>query len=706
VSRRPIGYFVHHQGRGHAERCAALLAALPEDRPVTVFCARPAMLPPLPVRTTVIELPSLFEPTGGEACGMDRVPAPDTVHCAPLGWPGIRRAMAVLAAWFDQADPALLLSDVSAEVAQLARLCSVPHVCTVQHGQRDDPGHRAAWDGAAGLLAPFDRSLAQRDWQDGLLDRTHFAPGLGGPAALPDRAEARARLGIAEGETVHLVLSGNGGDGFASAALGVAARTFPHVRWHTIGGVRSSWHATEPANLVHHGWVDDALDRIVAADLIISTAGNTACQQVLAAGRPWIVVPEWCYFDEQVCKARALGDNGLAHVLSALPSHARGWREAIAAAGDAHDPKRQRACVRTGSAAQAADWLDRLCVSLWQEPGREPGISVLTIARGRDAHLSNLVLGLTRQRCLPVELIIGVMQPQPYDDLPEAPFPIRQITVAGEALPLSEARNAVARAASCDSLVFLDVDCIPAPELVGDYARALAHEHGLLMGEVRYLPEGCAREGWNYPMFERLGVRHDHRAAPPGHGVERCHDYRCFWSLNFAIGRDAFERAGGFDEGYIGYGGEDTDFGRTLFERDIPIGWMRGARAYHQYHDQRMPPVGHLDSVLRNAERFADKWGVRTMDHWLHCFALLGLIEDGTDGLRPTGATADVTLLEALHVAGQPYASTARAIDHLERDVRERHLREHGTAAPARWFDRKRFVHRTAVDRSRDAATA
>ena len=45
MSRRAIGYFVHHQGRGHAERCAALVDALPADRPVSVFCAKPEMLP-------------------------------------------------------------------------------------------------------------------------------------------------------------------------------------------------------------------------------------------------------------------------------------------------------------------------------------------------------------------------------------------------------------------------------------------------------------------------------------------------------------------------------------------------------------------------------------------------------------------------------------------------------------------------------------
>ena len=238
--RRPLGYFVHHQGRGHAERCAALVAALPADRAVTVFCADPDALPPLGPGAEVLAIPSLFEPSGAEADGFDHVPLPDTLHCAPLGWPGIRRAMRRMVQWFDEADPALIVCDVSAEVAQLARLCSVPHVKVLQHGVRDDPGHRAAYTGAVGLLAPFDRALAQPEWPGDLLGKACFAGGLGVRTALPGREEARERLGIGAEERVHLVVSGGGGEGFASAALGVAARTFPDVRWHTIGRVRGN----------------------------------------------------------------------------------------------------------------------------------------------------------------------------------------------------------------------------------------------------------------------------------------------------------------------------------------------------------------------------------------------------------------------------------------------------------------------------------
>ena len=182
---------------------------------------------------------------------MDHVPTPATLHCAPLGWPGIRSAMATVAAWFDAADPALIVCDVSAEIAQLARICSVPHVKVLQHGDRTDPGHRAAYDGAAGLLAPFDVALAQPDWDASMRARTCFAGGLGVATDLPDREAARGRLGLPRDAHVVVAISGGGGSGFQAAPFGVAARAMPATRWITIGHVARDWHATEPGNLAH-----------------------------------------------------------------------------------------------------------------------------------------------------------------------------------------------------------------------------------------------------------------------------------------------------------------------------------------------------------------------------------------------------------------------------------------------------------------------
>jgi predicted glycosyltransferase len=362
---RPIGYFVHHQGRGHAVRAASIINALPPSRPVTIFCARRDIFPALRENVQIIEIPSLFERRGDEAALRDQSTTPETMHCAPLGWPGIRAATARISGWFQTGDPALMIVDVSAEIAQLARLCSVPSVVVVQHGDRSDPGHRAAYDGASGLLGPFHADLAQPDWDVRMRGKLATFGGLGVDTRLPDRNAARAALGIKSERPMALVISGGGGNGISQAPLGVAARSLPDYDWISIGKVQRDWHATEPENLVHKGWVENAADYIAAADLIVASCGNTTCGQVLAAGKPWIAVPEWRYFDEQVEKAKAIARAGGCLHLPHLPSSAHQWVKAVETALADHDPARQRALIDENPARDAAAWIEDLAATLW-----------------------------------------------------------------------------------------------------------------------------------------------------------------------------------------------------------------------------------------------------------------------------------------------------------------------------------------------------
>ncbi len=375
---QPIGYFVHHQGRGHAERASAIANALAGRRRVTLFCARDDIFAGLGPHVEIVKIPSLFEATGREAPAMAALPMPATVHCAPIGWPSIRNATATIANWFAAADPALFITDVSAELGQLARLCSVPHICVLQHGNRDDPGHLAAYEGAAGLLAPYDISLEQQARPAMMKAKTHYASGVGiDCSGIPDKRTARQSLGLDPDRELVLVIAGGGGDGTPSAPLTLGARAEPDAQWITIGKVHTEWHETPPGNLVHRGWVDNPQDWIAAADRVVSSCGNTTVHMVLAAGKPWIVVPEWRYFDEQLCKAEVLDREGLAAVSRHWPSHADAWRHLWHAANHV-DRDAQRRIIDHSAASGAAVWIDELAQALWAgDETRRPALEIV-----------------------------------------------------------------------------------------------------------------------------------------------------------------------------------------------------------------------------------------------------------------------------------------------------------------------------------------
>lgn len=268
------------------------------------------------------------------------------------------------------------------------------------------------------------------------------------------------------------------------------------------------------------------------------------------------------------------------------------------------------------------------------------GTAVVTIVRGRHDHLVAQQRSLARSDVLPDAYVVVAMgDPDVAEVLGPKPRPhVLSVDVGPAGLPLAAARNAgmdEACALGCDVLIGLDVDCLASRELVAGYTTAVrADPWRAWSGPVTYLdPPGPG--GYPLDRLAELDDPHPARPAPAPGKVVHHENPGLFWSLSFALSLEAWSRTGGFDERYVGYGAEDTDFGQRLKAAGIGLGWVGTPRAYHQYHPISSPPVEHLDDILRNGRLYRERWGEWPMRGWLDELEDRGLVErSGTDYRR------------------------------------------------------------------------
>lgn len=274
-------------------------------------------------------------------------------------------------------------------------------------------------------------------------------------------------------------------------------------------------------------------------------------------------------------------------------------------------------------------------------------VALVTIVHGRHQHLHHQRRGVQRStpRRADHHVVVAMDDPQLADWRPAGvPAPhVLSVPASSQGLPLAAARNAGAWAAisyGADLLVFLDVDCIPSPQLLDAYLQAAQRpdcRDRILCGPVSYLPP-VGPEG---PDLDRLAtLAEPHPARPhPGPGVVDLDDdgHTLFWSLSFALRPEIWSAIGGFDEAYVGYGGEDTDFGQRAARCGVGLAWVGSATAYHQHHPVSRPPVEHAVDIVRNATVFHDRWGFWPMGGWLEQFCDLGLVRRVGDGFVHVG---------------------------------------------------------------------
>lgn len=273
-----IGYYVHHQGRGHLTRCRAVLEHLPST---TVLSSLPpqAGIPWLQLADDATGVPS---PPSSEY----DVTAHGALHWAPRRHAGLRRRMAQLAAWVEEHDPAAVVVDVSVEVTVFLRTMGVPVVTMTLPGRRDDPPHELAHRLADRIIATWPAELSRPAHLEPHQDRVVHTGAVSAYDGRPAPRVARS------GRRRALFLAGAGGTSLDET---------PTIEGWDVVAVGGA-----------HGWVEDLWPELHAADVVVSHAGQGAVADVAAAGRPLVVVPEPRPFDEQHATADVLAQAGLA----------------------------------------------------------------------------------------------------------------------------------------------------------------------------------------------------------------------------------------------------------------------------------------------------------------------------------------------------------------------------------------------------------
>ena len=565
-----IGIYAHHHGSGHMHRCHAIQREL---RAMGYECEI--------LSTAGGDVPLVDDASDAprELRSGRAMTAGGTLHYAPYGSPQIASRFAQIAQWVADNQPEAFYVDVSDEVAVFVRLMGIPVVVHAMPGARGDAPHQLAYAQADAIVAAWPDWVPVPEHLRAHADRLHAVGGI---------SRLTPREGVQRDPHHVVVMAGLGGSTWSPEDWAAVEAACPEYRFTFLGG---------------DNHVDDPTELLQSAGIAVTAGGQNSVADLAATDTPAVILPQPRPFAEQKLGAKVL--DGLATVRNAFPAPEE-WPELLR--------RRDTDWARwqtEGAARRAAE----VIADVAEHPG-QPAICVVTLAdANRRDHLTHQV------NLMPMGVDHVTVALADADVLTKA-VPKSHV-VAGPA-NLAAARNLGARTAierGAEVLVFLDADCLASDALVPRYVSALKqHPDAVVAGPVTYLSEGEMRVTDPDP--------HPARPNPaPGELVD-AENYALFWSLSFALTAGTWGRIerefGGFDSAYEGYGGEDTDFARELERHHIPLVWVGGAHAYHQWHPVSSPPWEHIDDIVANANRFHAKWGQFPMEGWLEAFEAEG----------------------------------------------------------------------------------
>jgi glycosyltransferase involved in cell wall biosynthesis len=211
--------------------------------------------------------------------------------------------------------------------------------------------------------------------------------------------------------------------------------------------------------------------------------------------------------------------------------------------------------------------------------------SVCIPTRNRADLLRTTLESLDRQSVAPERLEVIVGDDGSTDGTPDmlcglrTTFRLRWTRPEGKGS--GAARNAAARLADHEVLIFLDDDQLTTPELVA--AHLDAHERGGRVIVQGAYPLAPGHDGQGVSLvYERSRAR-GLGSVQPGEAVA-FH----LWGANFSVRRETWAQVGGFDENLPR--SQDLEFGLRVADLGVPLVFERRA---HSLHLHRVTPAGY-----------------------------------------------------------------------------------------------------------------
>ncbi|KEO75335.1 hypothetical protein EL17_02000 [Anditalea andensis] len=247
----------------------------------------------------VIEMPA--EDPDGTAAEPGIFPPPDYLHYSPVGQKSIQERSALFLKEILHRSIRLVIIDVSVEMAALCRAASIPYAYVRLPGNRNDPAHLQAFQGATFLLAYYPADLDGPEIPQWVKQKTIYT---GFFSRFKERSNS-----ITGPEHAVCVFTGSGGNSRLVNYLPKIAARFSDRMVDIYGNVPKVQYAD---NICYKGIHPDPQMVMSAAGVVVANCGLNLTSEILSLGRSFIAIPEDRPYDEQYGMHRFLTSSKLA----------------------------------------------------------------------------------------------------------------------------------------------------------------------------------------------------------------------------------------------------------------------------------------------------------------------------------------------------------------------------------------------------------